>query len=92
MACSVSFWVGSACRYNRRRILLTVQAVYAVCSIAVMLLFMTSLLAAWHLFFYTLIAGLCFTFDYASRYAMAADIVDSRHLIPAISLRAKKNI
>lgn len=75
-------------RHNRRRILLTAQVVYAVSSISVMLLFMASFLAVWHLFFYTLVAGLCYTFDYAARYAVAADIVEGRHLVSAMSLLA----
>ena len=73
-------------RYDRRRILLTGQAVYALSSILIMVLFMTSFLETWHLFVYTLIGGICYSFDFSSRYAITADMVDSSHLISAVSL------
>ena len=75
-------------RFNRRRILLAVQAVYAIASLIMMMLFLTSQLAVWHLFVFTFIAGLCSSFDFSTRYAAAAGIVKSHHLVTAVSLLA----
>ena len=76
----------AADRFERRRILILVQAVYALGSLAVMMLFLTSLLEVWHLFLYTLVGGVSYTFDYSTRHAAAADIVRRHHLVAAISL------
>jgi MFS family permease len=73
-------------RFNRQRILVSAQAVYAASSLIVMALFLTSRLEVWHLFAYTTIGGLCFAFDAATRFAAATDIVESRHISNAISL------
>jgi len=73
-------------RFNRRLILLAVQVIYALASLIIMILFYTAQLEVWHLFVFTLIGGLCYTFDFSTRYATAADIVKSRHLASAMSL------
>jgi len=73
-------------RFNRRRILLVVQITYATASLIITTLFLTSQLETWHLFAFTLVGGLCYTFDFSTRYAAAADIVKSHHVVTAISL------
>jgi predicted MFS family arabinose efflux permease len=73
-------------RYDRRHILMTVQLTYAAASLIVMGLFFTSRLDVWHLFAFSLVGGLSYTFDFATRYATALDIVRSHHLVAAISL------
>jgi len=73
-------------RFNRRRILLAVQMVYSAASFVIMLLFLTSQLDIWHLFAFTLIGGICFTFDFSTRFATATNIVKSHHLVNAVSL------
>ena len=73
-------------RYHRRRILLAVQAAYGTASLFVVALFSTALLETWHLFAYVLIGGTCHTLDFSTRYAAAADIVNRKHLVAAISL------
>ena len=72
-------------RYHRRRILMAVQGVYGSVSLIVVALFLTALLEAWHLFAYSLIGGICYTMDFSTRYAAAADIVQRKHLTAAIS-------
>jgi len=76
----------AADRFDRRRILLLVQAVYALGSLAIMLLFLTSRLEVGHLFLYTVVGGVSYTFDYSTRHAAAADIVKTHHVVAAISL------
>jgi MFS family permease len=76
----------AADRFDRRRILILVQVVYALGSLMVMVLFLTSLLEVWHLFLYTVVGGVSYTFDYSTRHAVAADIVRRQHLVAAISL------
>jgi MFS family permease len=73
-------------RYHRRRILLAVQGAYGTASLFVAALFSTALLETWHLFAYVLIGGICHTLDFSTRYAAAADIVNRKHLVAAISL------
>jgi len=80
------FCGAAADRFDRRRILILVQVVYALGSLAIMLLFLTSRLGVWHLFLYTVVGGVSYTFDYSTRHAVAADIVKRQHMVAAISL------
>ena len=73
-------------RYHRRRILLTAQGMYGTASLFVGFLFLTAFLDVWHLFAYVLVGGICHTLDFSTRYAAAADIVNRKHLVAAISL------
>jgi len=73
-------------RFSRRSVLLVAQLVYATSSFIVLILFAYSQIEVWHLFAFTLIAGTCFTFDFSTRYAIAADIVKSQHIISSTSL------
>lgn len=73
-------------RFNRRQILIAAQVIYATGSLIIMTLFLISQLEVWHLFAFTFVGGLCFTFDFSARYAAAADIVKRRHLVAAVSL------
>ncbi|MFC1983045.1 MFS transporter, partial [Chloroflexota bacterium] len=73
-------------RFNRQRILIAAQAVYATGSLAMMGLFFTSRLEVWHLFVFTIVGGLCFAFDAATRFAAATDTVESHHIANAVSL------
>ena len=87
----VSMLLGPFCgtiadRFNRRKILITVQVVYAVSALIIMALFQTSHLEVWHLFLFTLVGGVSYTFDYSTLHATAADIVKRRHVVAAISL------
>ncbi len=87
----VSMLLGPFCgtiadRFNRRKILIAVQVVYAVSALIIMALFQTSQLEVWHLFLFTLVGGVSYTFDYSTRHAAAADIVKRHHVVAAISL------
>lgn len=73
-------------RFNRRQILIAAQVMYATGSLIIMMLFLTSQLEVWHLFVFTFVGGLCYTFDFSTRYAAAADIVKRHHLVAAVSL------
>jgi MFS family permease len=73
-------------RLNRRLILIAVQAVYATGALVIAALFFTARIEVWHLFAFTIVAGICYTFDYSSRHAVAADIVKREHLVAAVSL------
>lgn len=73
-------------RFNRRQILIAAQVMYATGSLIIMMLFLTSQLEVWHLFAFTFVGGLCYTFDFSTRYAAAADIVKRHHLVAAVSL------
>jgi MFS family permease len=87
----ISMLLGPFCgaiadRFERRHILLGVQAVYGIGALAIMTLFLTSSLDVWHLFLFTVVSGISYTFDYATRHATAADIVKGHHLVAAVSL------
>lgn len=73
-------------RFDRRQILIAAQVTYATGSLIIMTLFLTSQLEVWHLFAFTFVGGLCYTFDFSTRYAAAADIVKRHHLVAAVSL------
>ncbi len=73
-------------RLDRRRILLTIQSVYCASSVIMTVLFLTSWLQTWHLFVFAIIAGLSHTFELATRFPMATDIVKERQLANATSL------
>jgi MFS family permease len=73
-------------RFNRRRILIAVQLVYAIASFAIMTLFLNSQLEVWHLFGFTLVGGICNTFDFSTRFAATGNVVSDRHLVNAVSL------
>jgi predicted MFS family arabinose efflux permease len=73
-------------RYNRRHILILVQLVLAAASLIVMGLDLSSRLAAWHLFVFTLVRGVGFTLNFSTLYATASDLVKSVHLVSAVSL------
>ena len=72
-------------RFSRRRILLAVQIVYATAALIIMVLFLLSQLEVWYLYALALVGGICFTFDFSTRYATAADIVRSPHVIASVS-------
>jgi MFS family permease len=78
---------GAVCdRVNQRTVLLAVQVVYGSAALVVLALFATARIEAWHLFAFTFIGGLCFTFDFSARYSVAAGIVKENHIISSISL------
>lgn len=72
-------------RVNRRKILIAVQSVYGPGALIIMLLFFTNSLEVWHLYIFALIGGTAFTFDFSTRYATAADIVDDKSITTAVS-------
>ncbi len=76
----------AADRFSRRHILITVQVVYAVSALVIMTLFLTARLEVWHLFLFTLVGGVSYTFDFSTRHAIATDIVRRHHVVAAISL------
>ncbi|MDD5038546.1 MAG: MFS transporter [Dehalococcoidales bacterium] len=87
----VSMLLGPFCgtiadRINRRTILLAVLVSYSSASVSILLLFYLSHLEVWHIFAFTIVGGLAHTFDYSTRYAIAADIVQAKHVIQAASL------
>jgi MFS family permease len=78
---------GTVCdRINQRSILLTVQVVYGIASLTLLALFASAQIEVWHLFAFTLLGGLCYTFDFSARYSIAAGIVKNNHIISSISL------
>jgi MFS family permease len=78
---------GTVCdRINQRSILLAVQVVYGTAALAILALFASARIEAWHLFAFTFIGGLCFTFDFSARYSIAAGIVKKEHIVSSISL------
>jgi MFS family permease len=80
-------YCGTICdRINQRFVLLAAQVVYATASLAVLMLFALARIEAWHLFVFTFIGGLCFTFDFSARYSLAASIVKGSHIISSASL------
>ncbi|MHB8769829.1 MAG: MFS transporter [Syntrophales bacterium] len=78
---------GTVCdRINQRLVLISVQAVYGSSALCLLALFAAGRMAAWHLFVFTTIGGICFTFDFAARYSIAAGIVREPHIVSSISL------
>jgi MFS family permease len=78
---------GAICdRVNQRLILLAVQVVYCTATLAVLALFAVSRIEVWHLFAFTFIGGLCYTFDFSARYSVASSIVRHHHITSSISL------
>ncbi|RJQ61532.1 MAG: MFS transporter [Desulfobacteraceae bacterium] len=73
-------------RVNERLVLLTSQVVYCTATLAVLALFALSLLEVWHLFAFTFIGSLCYTFDYSARYSVACGVVLNHHITSAVSL------
>jgi MFS family permease len=78
---------GTVCdHFNRRTILLAVQIVYGVASATMLALFASAEMEVWHLFVFSSIGGLCYTFDYAARYSIAANLVSKQDIVSSISL------
>jgi MFS family permease len=78
---------GAVCdRADRRVVLMTTQVIYGMASLAVLALFALGSIEVWHLFLFTLLGGLCYTFDFSARYSIAAGIVKSHHILSSISL------
>lgn len=78
---------GTVCdRINQRLVLIAVQVVYGSSALCMLALFAAGRMAAWHLFVFTTIGGICFTFDFAARYSIAAGVVRESHIISSISL------
>lgn len=78
---------GTVCdRTNQRFVLLTVQVIYGIASLTVLGLFAFARIEVWHLFVFTFIGGLCYTFDFSARYSIAAGIVKDYHIVSSISL------
>ena len=83
---------GAICdRINQRLVLLTVQVVYCTAALSVLALFASARIEAWHLFAFTFIGGLCFTFDFSARYSVATGIVRDHHIVSSISLMQVAN-
>lgn len=80
------FCGAAADRFNRRKILITVQVIYAISALIIMALFQTSRIEVWHLFLFALVGGVSYTFDYSTRHVAAANIVQRHHMVTAISL------
>jgi MFS family permease len=78
---------GTVCdRLNQRTVLLAVQAVYGGAALVLLALFTSARIETWHLFAFTFLGGLCFTFDFSARYSIAAGIVEENHIVSSISL------
>ncbi len=78
---------GTVCdRIDRRLILISVQVAYGCSALFMLALFAADCMAVWHLFVFTTIGGICFTFDFAARYSVAAGVVREPHIISSISL------
>jgi MFS family permease len=78
---------GTVCdRINQRSVLLAVQVVYGTAALVILSLFASQRIEVWHLFAFTFIGGICFTFDFSARYSIAAGIVKENHIFSSISL------
>jgi MFS family permease len=78
---------GTICdRTNQRFVLMAAQVIYGMASLTVLALFAVGRIEAWHLFVFTFIGGLCYTFDFSARYSIAAGIVKDHHMLSSISL------
>jgi len=78
---------GAVCdRVNQRTVLLAVQVVYGSAALVLLALFASARIEVWHLFAFTFIGGICFTFDFSARYSIAAGIVEENHIVSSISL------
>ncbi|MEW6335306.1 MAG: MFS transporter [Thermodesulfobacteriota bacterium] len=73
-------------RYDRRRILISVQLTLAAASLVMAGLVLASRLEAWHLFAFTLVGSVGFTLNFSTLFVTASDIVKGDHLVSAISL------
>lgn len=62
------------------------QVIYGTASLTILALFATGSIEAWHLFLFTFVGGLCYTFDFSARYSIAAGIVKDHHILSSISL------
>lgn len=78
-------------RVNERLVLLTTQVFYCAAALSVLTLFALSRLEVWHLFAFTFIGSLCYTFDYSTRYSVAAGAVRKHHITSAASLLQATN-
>jgi len=72
--------------FDRRRILIVAQLIPAAGALIIMMLFLTERLEVWHLFAFVLVEGISFSLDFATRFPLAADIVEGHHLPNATSL------
>jgi len=78
---------GTVCdRTNRRFVLMAAQVIYGMASLTVLVLFASGRIEVWHLFLFTFIGGLCYSFDFSARYSIAAGIVKDHHILSSISL------
>lgn len=78
---------GTVCdRTNRRFVLMAAQVIYGLASLTVLVLFASGGIEVWHLFLFTFIGGLCYSFDFSARYSIAAGIVKGHHILSSISL------
>ncbi len=78
---------GTVCdRIGQRSILLAVQVAYGLASLVLLALFAFGRIEAWHLFAFTLLSGLFYTFDYSARYSAAACVVEDSHIVSSMSL------
>jgi MFS family permease len=85
-------YCGTICdRINQRFVLMAVQIVYGTASLALLLLFAFERIEVWHLFAFTFIGGLSFTFDYSARFSLAASIVQDHHIVSSTSLMQVAN-
>lgn len=83
---------GALCdRISQRSILMAVQIVYATASLTLLALFASSQIRVWHIFAFTFIGGLCYTFDFSTRYSIAASIVHRNHIVSSISIMQVAN-
>lgn len=78
---------GTVCdRANQRFVLMAVQVIYGLSALLVLALFLFGRIEVWHLFLFTFIGGLCYTFDFSARYSIAAGLVKEVHIVSSISL------
>lgn len=78
---------GAVCdRTNQRFVLMAAQVIYGMASLTVLALFAIGRIEVWHLFLFTFVGGLCYTFDFSARYSIAAGIVKGQHILSSISL------
>lgn len=78
----------AADRWDRKTIMAASQALLLVTSLAMALLIMTGLIEVWHLYAFTLITGVSWSFNMPVRQALVPALVPKEDLLNAVALNS----
>jgi MFS family permease len=82
-------WTGSAAdRCNRRKLLLTTQAVMGLLAAGLGLLTISGLVRAWHVYVFAFLLGCAAAFDAPARQTFVSEMVGERDLSNAVALNS----